>query len=182
MSCCRFIIILISISTLVCTSCSRKTDPRDTLEGTWNAENAMNYLSDTISVVDGSYGDQSRTFIIKNDEGRKRHKYYGDCLISISNDSWLDILEIEFDNVNQGVISFYNADTSIIQKEEPRWTGSNYHFTIDQKERNSSLMIIDWGFSQFGRELDTLDFISVNPNVLILDSDTLIRIKLSRNY
>lgn len=142
----------------------------------------MNYLSDTISVINESFGDQSQTHIIKTDEGRERHKYYGDSLISISKDSWLDILEIEFDNANQGIISFYDVDTSKIQKEEPRWTGRNYHFTIDQRQRNSYLMIIDWGFSQFGRELDSLNLISVNPNVLILDSDTLIRIRLKRNY
>lgn len=142
----------------------------------------MNYLSDTISVIDESFGNQGQTYVIKTDEGRERHKYYADSLISISKDSWLDILEIEFDNANQGIISFYDADTSKAQKEEPRWTGNNYHFTLKQIRRNNYLIIIDWGFSQFGRELDTLDLISVNPNVLILDSDTLTRFTLTRNY
>lgn len=142
----------------------------------------MNYLSDTISMIDETFGDQSLTYIIKTDEGRERHKYYEDSLVSIMKDSWLDILQIELDNTSQGIISFYDADTSKTQNEEPRWTGNNYHFTLNRRKKNAYQIVIDWGFTQFGRQLDTLDLISVNPNVLILDSDTLVRVRIDGDY
>ncbi|MFY0650637.1 MAG: hypothetical protein JXQ96_01325 [Cyclobacteriaceae bacterium] len=81
-------------------------------------------------------------------------------------------MEFEFENEDYGIWSFYEIDTSKVLTSEPRYAAENY--TVRSiYDSGEHFLIFDYGFGQFGRGLDTVEFKFPLDGKLVLRGDTL---------
>ncbi|MBL0764950.1 hypothetical protein [Marivirga atlantica] len=153
--------------------CSKK--PSNEISGVWAFSNNMEYVSDTISIESGLNGIIKTS--IQTDSGIVIITHIQDSIISVKPSSKKDVLEIYFDNEKHGIISLYQIDSNdISSREDPKWTASNNSFWVYNKN-STQYLIIDSNFDRKGnRILDTIKFQLLNPNLLILNKDTLTKI------
>lgn len=154
-------------------SCNIKN--HESISGVWDASNMIRHVSDTIK---GSldFDTMIETTTVKTDTGVVDIMHLIDSIISIEPTSRLDVIQIHFDDKTHGIISFYEIDKkSIPSNEDPRFTATNYNFRVSYLN-NKPKLLIDYGFEQNGRLIDTLDYKLLSENLLMLKSDTLKRI------
>ncbi|MEQ9425980.1 MAG: hypothetical protein RJQ09_16260 [Cyclobacteriaceae bacterium] len=153
--------------------------PRTNLEGWWNFDPLVKHVYDTIS-RDYDLDTQIEKIAVKSDSGAIIILFKSDSIIGYEPYTTVNIAEFYFDNATQGVLSNYELDTAIRiplnDKLDYRVYARNYNFSL-YKKNDRTYLLIDHGFNQFGRSIDTLEYKIISRNEIEIKGKKIQRIK-----
>lgn len=137
----------------------------------------VRYLTDTISIEDRFEGEFQEIFNLQTPNGRVLHYYRNDSLVKVSPDIRIDVLQLSFSGDIQGFVTFYfDLDTLADLDDGLNFPNDKIPFKIASEE-NQELLILNSDIELTGRMYDTLRFTRLSNERLLIDGDTLKKVR-----
>lgn len=156
-------------------SCSPHHRP---LEGMWDITNNIYYVSDTFEIEDIVEPFGMERITVRTDSGIYKISHIDDSIIDIGLSRQIQVLEFQFENKNEGKLSQYDLN---IDERQNEGSGLNSGFSSNFSLYNSnghSYLLFQNCTDEFRSKVDTIEYLMIFPDALIIFGDTLERVKL----